>query len=1132
MQAVPPSPTRSTNPWLIFTLICVPILIGSIDLTSIVVILPQATLDLLGPKGLNRAGLALWAVTAYLLAYTISLALVGRLSDVLSRKRIFIVCIILFIVGAVWCGFATGLPLQLVSLLPLGVERDLLPLVSLVLGRIVQAIGAGASVSVGMALVSDVFPPDKRAEPIALIGAIDSVGWVIGNLFAGVMLQVLPSWRGLFLINAAVAFVALIFTLWALRDVKSTATVGAHYDWRGAALFAAMLIALTIGIELLNEPTTTTYLLLGSSGLLLVAFLVLQFRSKTKALFDMTLLSKPSVRTALLVNLLVGFALILVVAGVPLVINLRTLFLRGESLLTGALRAGIVLCALTIPLMVAVLVGEHRYRRVGVAIPVAVGLILAALGFWATQLWTYTDPGYAIALPLALIGTGLGLTIGPLSLIVVDAAEASARGLASSIVLTMRLLGMTLGTPVAASLTLNWANQLADQQIAPLSETYRNVARIMLVPPMATQALTTVMLIGMVACLIGGVVMYAPQALRTIRAKRLGLGAIFSGFPTLIAGIAVVGVLSVIDSVNTPTLLSNPIARILPPNVELYAGFNLQQMFLRETKQPLDSLESLVRWSVAAPASADAAAPAQPAIQPSTESPAVADPSATPSVPSDNASPQVPPVAPDAPPAVPESTTDQVVKLLFRPKSWTKENYVAFCTVPTPVDQAENCFNLGLVSWIGPQAAFALLPRTRDDFDYVFIFQATNRNNAVAFASNLASSLGEPDATDTAPNIRVLSINRGTAEERRMAVTEAFVIIGTPKAVDYTLSHGNASLADQADYQRITAQLPRDDFATIYVRSNSFESDLRPAIKSLFGATPFDAFARLISRVTPLVFPRTSTAAALVGLSLRVDQREVGINIVADFPFSLKKLNALPITAKLLNRVGATPLPFWTALHLNVAGLARELNISDALRSLAAESGNEALAALLDNGVTGQLAINFAQSLQTVLTHADGELLMLALPQGSGSALMLSLIDKQSIKAASVMQTVLSQLRLAALTGAVTLTEKATAYGTVVNIGGASLAALGGSIDYILTPANMLIICSGGYAEQLAAQVATDSGLALQQLGQGWSDAAASDRFLYLYAQPAVPSAPSTMLISGAIRQQTLYLEAKLQPVP
>src|SRR5258708_18317917 len=154
---------KAVNPWFIFFLICVPIFIGSVDLTSIVVVLPQATLDLLGTKGLSKADQALWAVTAYLLAYTISLALVGRLSDVLSRKRIFLACGAIFIVGSVWEGMATDLPLTILKLLPIWPDRDVLPLFSLVFGRILQAVGAGACVSVGIAVVTAVFRPDLAA---------------------------------------------------------------------------------------------------------------------------------------------------------------------------------------------------------------------------------------------------------------------------------------------------------------------------------------------------------------------------------------------------------------------------------------------------------------------------------------------------------------------------------------------------------------------------------------------------------------------------------------------------------------------------------------------------------------------------------------------------------------------------------------------------------------------------------------------------------------------------------------------------------------------------------------------------------------------------------------------------------
>jgi hypothetical protein len=359
------------------------------------------------------------------------------------------------------------------------------------------------------------------------------------------------------------ALVALILAVIALRYAK-LGTGSGRFDWRGALIFAAALIALTIGIEALKAPDLTAYALIGGSLALFVVFFWLQLRTHN-ALFDMAFIRQPEVRAALITNTVIGFGLILMVAGVPLVINLRALFLRGEGLLTGALRAGITLCALTIPLIVAVLVGEGRYRRIGAAIPVAFGLALAIVGFLAASTWTYMAPTYVIALPLALVGVGLGLTIGPLSLVVVDAAEASARGLASSLVLMMRLLGMTFGTPLAASLTLKLANDWASERVAAMT-TFHDIARAMLIPPMATDALARVMLAGVAACAAGLFVFYLTRALRSIR---IGLGprAILHGSVTLALVVAVVGGVAVIDSHTTPTILHNPIAQQLPPNV-------------------------------------------------------------------------------------------------------------------------------------------------------------------------------------------------------------------------------------------------------------------------------------------------------------------------------------------------------------------------------------------------------------------------------------------------------------------------------------------------------------------------------------------------------------------------------------
>ncbi|MFN8418645.1 MAG: MFS transporter [Anaerolineae bacterium] len=1093
-----PQPKPQINRWLVFVLICVPILVGAIDLTSIVVVLPQATLDLLGPEGLNRAGDALWAVTAYLLAYTISLALVGRLSDVLPRKSVFIAMITIFIVGALWAGFATDLPLRLLSALPIWSERQMLPLISLIIGRIVQGIGAGASVSVGMALVSDIFPASERARPISLIGALDSLGWVIGNLFGGLLLQVLPSWRYLFLINAALAFAALIGVIIALRGLRSTPQQE-RFDGRGAILFAAMLIALTIGIELLNAPGLTTYLVLGSSVIFFVAFIWAQLRSGEAALFNMRFIRLPQIRTSLLVNLLVGFSLILVVAGVPLIINLRALFLRGEGLLNGALQAGLMLCSTTVPLLIAVTVGERRYRQAGASIPIATGLLIALIGFLSTLLWSFTAPNVLIAIPLALIGTGLGMTLGPLSLVVVDAADDDERGLASSLVLTMRLLGMTIGTPIAASLTLNLANTWADAQIAPLSETFRNVARPMLIPILATQALVLVMMAGALASAIGLFLFYQRRAVNAIPVRVQTPRQLLRGIPTLLAGIALVAGVTGLDSLVNPTIANNPIAKRLPSEVEFYAGFNIQQMFLKQTKRPLDSVESLFR-TVTATASAESGS----------------------DLTGDGGAPARSTSA--------DSTIDQVVKLLFRPAKWEDKDYQPFCTWEVPDNEAEYCFNNGLAAWIGPQAAFALLPRSSFGAEFVFLFQATNRNNAIQFATSLANSLGVPPPADVglAPTIRVMSMNTGTPDERKLAITDAYVIIGTPNAVDRALRLDGSTLAAHPDYQRVIAQMPNDSFTTIYLHSSNPETVIIPALRDLFGGA-VDVINNAVGNALALVFSGDPSTPTALGAALRVDDSQAGMNMVAELPSTYAPITAEPVAEDFLQLIPMAQARAWVATHLDISGFVDGMDVDGLLGLLEREPSPIEVRGMLGNPLVKVFVSQLMRSVQGVLIHAAGETALFSLANSNGTAVVLPLLDNAAGSAAEALKNLQDQLILAArLSGMFTVTEGAltSEAGTVATIGGLAVEQqFPGGVQIALTADNLLVVGLGQSVDSLLPLLRQKAGA--DHSGFPFDGPA---RFLYGYVDAPLPQNPSSVTIGGNFHERTLYVDVALQP--
>src|SRR3990172_5803397 len=101
-----------TRPGLILALVCLPVFIGAIDLTIISAVLPAVIADLNIPlqTGFDDAA---WAVNGYLLAYAVSMTFMGRVSDVWGRRRVYLICLVIFFAGSWWVAASGGAPAQL-----------------------------------------------------------------------------------------------------------------------------------------------------------------------------------------------------------------------------------------------------------------------------------------------------------------------------------------------------------------------------------------------------------------------------------------------------------------------------------------------------------------------------------------------------------------------------------------------------------------------------------------------------------------------------------------------------------------------------------------------------------------------------------------------------------------------------------------------------------------------------------------------------------------------------------------------------------------------------------------------------------------------------------------------------------
>lgn len=473
---------RGVNPWLILAVMCLPVFVGSLDLTVVSAFLPELILQLEIPlqSGLDDAS---WIVTAYLLADVITLTFMGRVSDLIGRRKVYLICLAIFTVGSLIVGLAHTLPTDVLFGLyrrfgeyP---DRGYLTLQVVIFGRVVQAIGAGALVPITLALAADLFPPGQRARPLGVIGAVDTIGWMLGHLYGGVMVQFV-AWQWLFLINIPLMGIVLVAILWALRKVEEHPVAG-RFDFVGTLTLIGALTLFNLGLganldiasvtnnfNAQNLPALPFVVPLLLAGVIcLFAFVLIESRVRDP-LIDLRLFRNRAFSAGLLVNLVVGYTLFIGLVIVPILVNIR-----GGSVSTiqdAALETGLLLSALTIPMALASIPGGWLGERIGYRIVTLIGLSLSASGFlliWRT--WTPEVSDALIILEMALIGIGLGLTFSPVSTTVLNAAGKGQLGVASGLVIIVRQIGMTISVSSLTTFALQRVYFLASLELGQLA---------------------------------------------------------------------------------------------------------------------------------------------------------------------------------------------------------------------------------------------------------------------------------------------------------------------------------------------------------------------------------------------------------------------------------------------------------------------------------------------------------------------------------------------------------------------------------------------------------------------------------------------------------------------------------------
>jgi MFS family permease len=223
---------RSASPRALLATASVAVALASADTYVVVVALP----DMMAGVGLSIDELqrATPIISGFLLGYIAVLPLIGRLSDLVARQRILLFCLSLFIVGSAITAVSVELPV-------------------LVAGRVLQGIGGGGLVPATLALVADLWPPERRGTPLGVVGAVQELGSVLGPLLGAAVLAV-ADWRAIFWLNVVLAMViAAVLALAGGRDQRPRLRVLPTV--LGLATLAAGLLTLTAPPSLATDVT-------------------------------------------------------------------------------------------------------------------------------------------------------------------------------------------------------------------------------------------------------------------------------------------------------------------------------------------------------------------------------------------------------------------------------------------------------------------------------------------------------------------------------------------------------------------------------------------------------------------------------------------------------------------------------------------------------------------------------------------------------------------------------------------------------------------------------------------------------------------------------------------------------------
>jgi EmrB/QacA subfamily drug resistance transporter len=422
--------TADPRRWQALALVCVAFFMTVLDVSIVNVALPSIGRNL----HFSQTGLQ-WVITAYAITFGGFLLLGGRTADILGRKRIFLVGLVIFSAASLACGLASST----------GV---------LIAARAVQGFGAAVVSPSTLSIITTTFDEGaERNKALGIWGAMGGSGAAAGVLFGGILTKYL-GWEWIFFVNVPVGALVLALTPRIVRE--SRAPGERHgFDVIGASSVTAGLALLVYAIS--KAPVdgwgngTTIGLLVGAAAI--IAFFLIWETRVEKPLMPLSIFRIRTLAGANIVGVLLG-------ASVFANFFLLTLYVQ-NVLHFSALKTGVTFLATAGTTVVVAALSQWLTTKIGPRIVMAVGLALNTGGLiWYAQIPVHGSYVHDLLGGYLLVGFGLALAFIPVSIAALAGVGPRDAGLASGLLNTSQQVGGAIGVAVASSVAVSRATHL------------------------------------------------------------------------------------------------------------------------------------------------------------------------------------------------------------------------------------------------------------------------------------------------------------------------------------------------------------------------------------------------------------------------------------------------------------------------------------------------------------------------------------------------------------------------------------------------------------------------------------------------------------------------------------------------